>query len=70
MTKTENKPLTVGELKQLLKDYPDDMEVFLFQIIDESDGKTEFVPLDRDLYLSKHNTLELYPIFGSDLTYK
>lgn len=66
----EDKAMTVGKLIDKLKELPANVEVFIFQIIDESDGKFEFVPLDRDLSLSRRNTLELYPEHDSVLTYR
>lgn len=66
-----DKPMTVGELRDKLKELPADVEVFMIQIIDESDGKAEFLPLDRDLSLSsRNNKLELYPEWDSVLSYR
>lgn len=63
--------MTVGELRDKLKELPADVEVFMIQIIDESDGKAEFLPLDRDLSLSsRNNKLELYPEWDSVLSYR
>lgn len=68
---SEYKPMTVGELRDKLKELPADVEVFMIQIIDESDGKVEFLPLDRDLSLSsRNNKLELYPEWDSVLSYR
>ena len=66
---SEDKPMTVGELREALKDLPADVEVFLIQIIDESDGKTEYLPLDRDMSVTR-NKLELYPVWDSPLSYR
>lgn len=70
MKTNENNLMTIGELIEKLKELPYDVPVFLFQIINESDGKAEFVPLLDDFTLSRRNTLELYPVFDSDLAYR
>ena len=63
------KPMTVGELRDALKELPADVEVFMIQTIDESDGKTEYLPLDRDMSVCG-NKLELYPEWDSVLSYR
>jgi hypothetical protein len=66
---SEDKPMTVGELMNALKQLPDNVEVFVIQTTDESSGRTVFLPLDNDMSLSSNNKLELYPVWDSDLSY-
>ncbi len=61
--KMEDKPRTVGDLKEFIKDLPDEMLVLVHHNIPYTNDDSEMLPLG-DLYVAKEKNgkvLEIYP---------
>jgi hypothetical protein len=60
---TKNKPMTVGDIRNFIKDLPDDMEVLVQYTEAEWCSNTEMVPLGSVTIEEGKNgkVLEIYP---------